>query len=81
VRRRATRSGSQAELLDLAAAANAGGLALTTTAKDAARLRHGSPAARRLLERTQVLEIDAVFEPESAPRRIIQETLDAFRRR
>lgn len=69
------------ELLDLEAAADAGGLTLTTTAKDATRLRHGSEVARRLLERIRVLEIDAVFEPESAPRRIIQETLDAFRRR
>ncbi|GAA4110530.1 tetraacyldisaccharide 4'-kinase [Aminobacter aganoensis] len=68
------------ELDDLAAAADAGELELLTTSKDAARLRHGvaSPA---FLERLNVLEIDAVFDIEHSAERIVDETLDAWRRR
>lgn len=67
------------ELNDLIAAARAGGLELVTTAKDAARLRHGAPQA--FLDQLNVLEIDAVFELDRAPGRIIEETLAVWRRR
>lgn len=68
------------ELDDLAAAAQAGELELITTSKDAARLRHGA-ASPEFLESLNVLEIDAVFDVENAPERIIGETLEAWRRR
>lgn len=68
------------ELSDLATEARKGGLRLVTTAKDAARLQHDRlPAGFR--ELLDVLEIDTVFEPEHAPERIIQQTLEAWRRR
>ena len=69
------------ELVDIAATARSAELEIVTTAKDAARLRHGSAAARALLERAHVLEIDAVFEPDTAPRRMIEETLKNWRER
>ncbi|WP_429093753.1 tetraacyldisaccharide 4'-kinase [Aminobacter sp. BE322] len=68
------------ELEDLAKAAQAGELELVTTSKDAARLRHGAAAAE-FLARLNVLEIDAVFEIEHTAERIVDETLDAWRRR
>jgi tetraacyldisaccharide 4'-kinase len=67
------------ELNELASLARTAELGLVTTAKDAARLRHGAPAG--FLDRLDVLEIDAVFEPDHAPERIIGETLDAWRQR
>jgi tetraacyldisaccharide 4'-kinase len=68
------------ELNELAATADTAELQLVTTAKDAARLRHGAaPAA--FLDRLQVLEIDAVFDNVNAARRIVDETLDAWRQR
>ncbi|TIL55621.1 MAG: tetraacyldisaccharide 4'-kinase, partial [Mesorhizobium sp.] len=48
-------------------------------AKDAARLRHG--ASQEFLDQLEVLEIDAVFELDHVPERIIDETLDAWRQR
>ncbi|CAI2935402.1 Tetraacyldisaccharide 4'-kinase [Aminobacter niigataensis] len=68
------------ELDDLVAAADAGELELLTTSKDAARLRHGA-ASPEFLERLNVLEIDAVFDIEHSAERIVDETLDAWRRR
>ncbi|WP_115732582.1 tetraacyldisaccharide 4'-kinase [Aminobacter aminovorans] len=68
------------ELEDLVTAARAGELELVTTSKDAARLRHGA-ASPEFLENLNVLEIDAVFDIENAPQRIIGETLEAWRRR
>ena len=68
------------ELEDLAAAAQAGELELLTTSKDAARLRHGA-ASPEFLERLNVLEIDAVFDIEHSAERIVDETLEAWRRR
>ncbi|MER9305910.1 tetraacyldisaccharide 4'-kinase [Mesorhizobium sp. M0293] len=67
------------ELAELAATARAEGLGLITTAKDAARLRHG--ASQDFLDRLEVLEIDTVFELDHVPERIIDETLDAWRQR
>ena len=69
------------ELDELQAAARRAGLALITTAKDAARLRHGSAAARAMLESAVILEIDTLFEPEDLPDRLIAQTLRAFEAR
>jgi tetraacyldisaccharide 4'-kinase len=69
------------ELIDLAAAARSDGLEIVTTAKDAARLRHGSAAAQALLEQAHVLQIDTKFEPDSVPERLIEETLKNWRER
>lgn len=67
------------ELAELMATARAEGLGLITTAKDAARLRHG--ASQDFLDRLDVLEIDTIFELDHVPERIIDETLDAWRQR
>ncbi|MEP6566370.1 MAG: tetraacyldisaccharide 4'-kinase [Mesorhizobium sp.] len=67
------------ELAELAAMARKDGLGLITTAKDAARLRHG--ASPEFLAQLDVLEIDTVFELDNVPERIIDETLDAWRQR
>ena len=71
---------SNDELRELSHTAEAAELELITTAKDLARLRNGI-APKELLERMNVLEIDAVFENANAPKRIIEETLDAWRQR
>jgi tetraacyldisaccharide 4'-kinase len=68
------------ELAELAATARRAGLGLVTTAKDAARLRHGNTSPE-FLEQLHVLEIDTVFELDHVPERIIRETLDAWRQR
>ncbi len=68
------------ELAELLKTAQDNGLRLITTAKDAARLRHGAASAE-FLEMLDVLEIDAVFEQDYAPTRIINETLEAWRSR
>lgn len=67
------------ELAELAATARKDGLGLITTAKDAARLRHGASPA--FLDQLDVLEIETVFELDNVPERIIDETLDAWRQR
>ncbi len=68
------------ELQELELTAATGELELITTAKDAARLRHGA-APEEFLARLNVLEIDAVFDNANAARRIVDETLDAWRQR
>ncbi len=68
------------ELEDLTKAARAGELELVTTTKDAARLRHGA-APQEFLDRLSVLEIEVDFEIEHTAERIIDETLDAWKRR
>lgn len=72
---------SDDDLADLEADARAADAELITTAKDAARLRHGSPAARALLERLDVLEVELAFEPDSVPRLILEATIEVWRRR
>ena len=72
---------SDDDLIDLAATARSAELEIVTTAKDAARLRHGSAAAQSLLERAYVLEIDTLFEPHTAPERVIEDTLKNWRDR
>jgi tetraacyldisaccharide 4'-kinase len=71
---------SDAELRELASAAETSGLEIVTTAKDAARI------GRRTLDsllarRVTVLEIEAVFDEPDAPRRLIEATLEAARGR
>jgi len=71
---------SRDDLDELVAASRADGLELVTTAKDAARLRHGV-ADEAFLDLLEILEIETVFELEQTPARIITATLDAWRRR
>ena len=71
---------SNDELKELVQTAKGAELELITTAKDFARLRNGT-APKELLDTFNVLEIDAVFENALATRRIIEETLDAWRDR
>lgn len=68
------------ELRELVETAEGAGLELITTAKDFARLRNGT-ARKELLDKLNVLEIDAVFENAIATRRIIEETLSTWRER
>lgn len=68
------------ELAELLSTAKTAELGLVTTAKDAARLRHGAIPSG-FLEKLSVLEIETVFEPDQTPQRIIDETLEAWRRR
>jgi tetraacyldisaccharide 4'-kinase len=68
------------DLEELAIAARADGLELVTTAKDAARLRDGEKA-RAFLESLHVLEIEIEVDLKRAPTRIIDETVEAWRRR
>lgn len=72
---------STEELEDLAALAAAEDLALVTTQKDMVRLSHGSDEQRAYAARVTALEIDAVFEPASTARSIVEETLVAWRER
>jgi tetraacyldisaccharide 4'-kinase len=68
------------ELAELLKTARDNEMRLITTAKDAARLRHGAASAE-FLEMLDILEIDAVFEQDYAPTRVINETLEAWRLR
>ena len=66
---------------DLLSTADAQGLEIVTTAKDAVRLDRGDGALGELARRARVIEIEAVFDVATAPRAIIAETLEAWRRR
>lgn len=68
------------ELADLSSAADKADLGLITTAKDAVRLRTDASASR-FLDTLSVLEIDAVFDSDHMPERIIGQTLEAWHRR
>lgn len=72
---------TEEDLQEMAAAARAGELALVTTAKDAARLRNGSGPMKDFLRLVDVLEIEAVFDPPMGAQRIVEATLDSWRRR
>jgi tetraacyldisaccharide 4'-kinase len=72
---------SEFDAQDLLSSADAQGLELVTTAKDAVRLDHAGGALQQLKERAKVVEVEAVFDIESAPRAIIAETVEAWRRR
>jgi len=71
---------SNDELRELAQTAQNADLELITTTKDFARLRNGI-APQDLVDKLNVLEIDAVFENSIATKRIIDETLDGWRAR
>jgi len=72
---------SEDEIDDLLATADAQGLQLVTTAKDIVRLRHGHGRAAELLARSKVVEIDMVFDDPNAPDKLIDQAIEAFRRR
>lgn len=72
---------SEFDAQDLLATAEARGLTIVTTAKDAVRLDHGGEALAALLQKAKVIAIEAVFDIASAPRAIVAETLEAWRRR
>ncbi len=69
------------ELRELYQTAEAGDLILVTTEKDAMRLARGSEMAQKVLEKTIVLRIEMQFEQPEVSRRIIEQTLENFRRR
>lgn len=66
------------ELIDLADAMD---LQIVTTAKDAARLRHGGAVAREMLDKLAVLEIGIEFDPPGSPADLIAETRKRFAER
>ena len=72
---------SEFDAQELLSTADEQSLQLVTTAKDAVRLDHGGQAMEALRARTKVVEIEAVFEVDHAPRAIIEATLDGWRRR
>lgn len=69
------------DVQDLMATADAQGLDIVTTAKDAVRLEHGTAAMQALRDRVRVIEVEAAFEIAGTPAAIINETLAAWRRR
>ena len=69
------------ELLELYQTAEAGDLVLVTTEKDAMRLTRGSEIARRVLEKSLVFRIEVAFDQPETPQKIIEATLENFRRR
>eukprot|EP00913_Durusdinium_trenchii_P026905 g25240.t1 len=72
---------SEDEIQSLLDDAERQGLALVTTAKDAARLSGHSGQARVLLERSEVIDIDIVFDDPRAPAAIIDAAFASFRQR
>lgn len=66
---------------DLTTQADKAGLELVTTEKDAVRFRHGTADETAFLARLNVVRIETVFEIDGTARRIIDETLDAWRKR
>jgi tetraacyldisaccharide 4'-kinase len=69
------------ELVDLQRDAADLDATLITTAKDAARLRGWSPASSRFLEGVEVLDVETAFDNPTAPQRIIDATLAAYKGR
>jgi len=69
------------ELQELAAAAEKAGLGIVTTARDAARLAHGSQAAADLLRSLVVLETEVEFELAHVPETIVREAMENWQRR
>ena len=69
------------ELSELHQTAEAGDLVLVTTEKDAMRLTRGSDIARKVLEKSLVFKIEVAFDQPDTPQRIIEATMESFRRR
>ena len=72
---------SEFDAQDLLSTANAQGLEIVTTAKDAVRLDHAGETLAELRRRVRVIEIEAAFDIGSAPRAIIAQTVEEWRRR
>jgi tetraacyldisaccharide 4'-kinase len=70
---------SDENLADLLAQADAAGVDLVTTAKDAVRIRQSSDVGAALLARLSIIEIDVEFDLPGVPMRIVSDTLAAFR--
>lgn len=66
---------------ELLADARRDGLQLVTTEKDAIRLRGGKGALKSLYEESTALPVEASFDNPTAPARIIEATIDAYKRR
>ena len=66
---------------DLLADAARDDLTLVTTEKDAIRLRGGSGALAELYEQSAILAIEARFDNPTAPERLIEATIAAYKRR
>jgi tetraacyldisaccharide 4'-kinase len=66
---------------ELVSSADAQGLELVTTAKDAVRLEHGSQAMKALRDRVRIVEVEATFQLEKSARALVEETMAAWRRR
>jgi tetraacyldisaccharide 4'-kinase len=71
---------SDDNLAELLAQADAAGVDLVTTAKDAVRIRQSSEVGAELLARLNIVEIDVAFELPDVPARIVRDTLSAFQR-
>jgi tetraacyldisaccharide 4'-kinase len=71
---------TESEIAELANEADRAGLMLVTTEKDAVRLVTGTQAARALADRTTTLPVDLVFDDPVVPRRLIEQTVQAFER-
>jgi len=72
---------SAEDIEDLTALAAKEGLDLVTTEKDAVRLLHGSKAELAFHAKLTVVRIETIFAIDDTPRRIIEETLLAWRKR
>ena len=72
---------SEFDAQELINTADAQGLQIVTTAKDAVRMDHAGGALSALRDRVKVIEIEAEFQVAGAPRAIIEHTLHAWRRR
>ena len=69
------------EIGDLAALADAQGLSVVTSTRDAERLHHGTEAAAALRRRAVALETELVFEVEAAPDGVVRDAAEIFRAR
>lgn len=69
------------QIRDLLDTARREGLQLITTAKDAVRLAGASPLADALAAAALVIEVDMTFDDPAAPARIIDQALQAARKR
>lgn len=69
------------ELAEILHTAEAGELTLVTTEKDAMRLLRGSEAARRVLEKLVVFKVEVQFDQPDAPKYIIEQAVENFKRR
>jgi len=69
------------ELNDLIGLADAQGLSVVTSTRDAERLRHGSELAAALRRRAVALETELAFDVDDAPDTMIREAVETFRAR